>query len=37
MCGIKNKGIINLVKKKKKDYSKLKDLLIEKFISNLKN
>jgi lipoyl(octanoyl) transferase len=31
-CGIKNKGITNLVKIKKKDYSKLGDLLIEKFL-----
>ena len=36
-CGIKDKGITNLVKIKKKDYSKLGDLLIEKFISNLKS
>ena len=36
-CGIKDKGITNLVKIKKKDYSKLGDLLIKKFISNLKN
>ena len=36
-CGIKDKGITNLVKIKKKDYSKLGDLLIEKFISNLKD
>ena len=36
-CGISDKGITNLVKIKKKDYSKLGDLLIEKFISNLKN
>ena len=36
-CGIKDKGITNLVKIKKKDYSKLGDLLIEKFISNLRN
>ena len=35
-CGIKDKGITNLVKIKKKDYSKLADLLIDKFISNLK-
>ena len=35
-CGIKDKGITNLVKIKKKDYSKLGDLLIDKFISNLK-
>ena len=36
-CGIKDKGITNLNKIKKEDYSKLKDLLIAKFISNLKN
>ena len=36
-CGIKDKGITNLKKIKNKDYSKLKDLLIDKFISNLKN
>ncbi len=35
-CGIKDKGITNLVKIKKKDYSKLGDLLIEKFILNLR-
>ena len=35
-CGIKDKGITNLVKIKKKDYSNLGDLLIERFISNLK-
>ena len=36
-CGIKDKGISNLIKIKNQDYSKLKDLLIEKFISNLNN
>ncbi len=36
-CGIKDKGITNLRKIKNKDYSKLGDLLIEKFISNLRN
>ena len=36
-CGIKDKGISNLTKIKNQDYSRLKDLLIEKFISNLKN
>ncbi len=36
-CGIKDKGITNLIKIKNKDYSKLKDILIEKFILNLKN
>ena len=36
-CGIKDKGISNLTKIKNQDYSKLKDLLGEKFISNLKN
>ena len=36
-CGIKDKGISNLNKIKSQDYSKLKNLLIEKFILNLKN
>ena len=36
-CGIKDKGITNLIEIKNKDYSKLKNILIEKFISNLKN
>ena len=36
-CGIKDKGITNLREIKNIDYSKLKDLLIEKFILNLKN
>ena len=36
-CGIKDKGITNLIKIKNKDYSELRNLLIEKFISNLKN
>ena len=36
-CGIKDKGISNLNKIKNQDYSKLKDLLIEKFILNLEN
>ena len=36
-CGIKDKGITNLTNIKNKNYSKLKDILIEKFISNLKN
>ena len=35
-CGIKNKGITNLISIKNKDYSKLENLLIENFISNLK-
>ena len=35
-CGIKNKGVTNLIKIANNDYSKLDDLLIEKFISNLK-
>ena len=34
-CGIKDKGISNLNKIKKQDYSKLKDLLVKKFILNL--
>ena len=36
-CGIKDKGITNLKKIKNKDYSKLNNLLIEKFISSLEN
>ncbi len=36
-CGITDKGITNLIQIKNKDYLKLKDILIEKFISNLKN
>jgi len=36
-CGIKDKGITNLKEIKNIDYSKLKDLLVEKFILNLKN
>jgi len=36
-CGIKDKGITNLIKIKNNNYSKLKNLLIENFISNLKN
>ena len=35
-CGIKDKGVTNLIKIANNDYSKLDDLLIEKFISNLK-
>jgi lipoyl(octanoyl) transferase len=35
-CGIKDKGITNLMNINNKDYSKLEKLLIEKFISNLK-
>ncbi len=34
-CGIKDKGISNLYKIKKQNYSKLKDQLVEKFILNL--
>ena len=36
-CGISDKGITNLKEIKNKDYSKLNDLLIKKFILNLKN
>ncbi len=35
-CGIKDKGVTNLISIAKNDYSKLDNLLIEKFISNLK-
>ena len=35
-CGVKDKGVTNLISIIEKDYSNLGDLLIEKFISNLK-
>ena len=35
-CGIKDKGVTNLISIAKNDYSNLDSLLIEKFISNLK-
>jgi lipoyl(octanoyl) transferase len=35
-CGIKDKGITNLISIVDNDYSNLDDLLVEKFISNLK-
>jgi len=35
-CGIKDKGVTNLISIIDKDYSNLGDLLVEKFISNLK-
>ena len=35
-CGIKDKGVTNLISIKNKDYSKLESLLIKNFISNLK-
>ena len=35
-CGIKDRGVTNLISIKNIDYSKLENLLIEKFISNLK-
>ena len=35
-CGIKDKGVTNLISISDNDYSNLDDLLIEKFISNLK-
>ena len=35
-CGIKDKGITNLISIDDNDYSNLDDLLVEKFISNLK-
>jgi lipoyl(octanoyl) transferase len=36
-CGIKDKGVTNLINIKNTDYSNIKELIIEKFISNLKN
>ena len=35
-CGVKDKGVTNLISIIDKDYSNLGDILIEKFISNLK-
>ena len=35
-CGIKDKGVTNLISIAKNDYSNLDNLLIDKFISNLK-
>ena len=35
-CGVKDKGVTNLISIAKNDYSNLDNLLIEKFISNLK-
>ena len=35
-CGISDKGVTNLINIANNDYSNLDDLLIEKFISNLK-
>ena len=34
-CGIKDKGVTNLISIKNNDYSNLENILIEKFISNL--
>ena len=36
-CGIKDKGITNLIKIKNQNYKKFEDILIENFISNLEN
>jgi len=36
-CGIKDKGVTNLISISNNDYSKLDNVLIEKFTSNLKN
>ena len=36
-CGIKDRGIINLVKIKKQNYKKIKDSLIKNFIFSIKN
>ena len=35
-CGITDKEVINLIKIKNQDYSKLEEILVEKFILNLK-
>ena len=36
-CGIKNKGVTNLIEIKNQDYDDIGDLLIKNLISNLKN
>ena len=36
-CGVKDKGITNLIKIKKQNYDNLENKLIDNFISNLKN
>ena len=36
-CGIKNKGVSNLVKIKKQNYKSIKDYLIKNFLLNIKN
>ena len=36
-CGIKDKGVTNLTKIKNQSYDDLEDLIIKRFISNLKN
>ena len=36
-CGIKDKGITNLIEIKNQNYKKFEDILIENFISNLEN
>ena len=36
-CGIKDKGVINLVKIKKQNYKNIKDYLIKNFLLNIKN
>ena len=36
-CGIKDKGVINLIKIKKQNYENIKDSLIKNFLLNIKN
>jgi len=36
-CGIKDKGVINLIKIKKQNYKNIKDSLIKNFLLNIKN
>ena len=36
-CGISNKGVTNLMEISNQNYDQIKDLLVEKFITNLKN
>ena len=36
-CGIRNKGVINLIELKKQNYSNIYKILIKEFLTNLKN
>ena len=36
-CGVKDKGVINLIKIKKQNYKNIKESLIKNFLLNIKN